>query len=297
MVEPSGTLLWGEGRTVTRLSLDGDRLSVVGEVAAEPGRSGILLDRIVAGSSSGEVTTLLDARGRILELRPGTDRSFQIPGIGAPAHITTGPDRVYLLLDEEIRGGGAVVAYGPDGELVGRWGTLPASAPINKALRGGGLTRCAGGDVFYSYIDSPRILRIRGEQVEEVGARRASFRRLSGREIRRARKASEGTHQVRPLAEAAFRSSRVLALHCDDDGRLYRHVAGPIGEGAEIEVWDSGTGTLVGTVLLSEGILLAVGGTGSETTLFVGSRTDDLGFVLDRLQIDRRATTAVEEGN
>lgn len=287
IAESPTSVLWGEGRVLHRMQIAGERLVVLPPVAIESDLS-MRPDRLVAGSlSSDGVLGVLDSKGRVmlLDSTTGEASGFDIPVMGSPGFLAVGSERIYVLRDEAVRVGGAVVAYNFKGQEVAHWGEVPSESAIHKALRGGGLALCPGGTVYFSYLNSPRIMEERGGEAVPVGIRRADFQVLPGRIVRSALRESRRSRSVRPLAEAAFAGSRVMSLYCSSDGYLFRQVAEPSGGGAKVEIWSPERDELVGVVPLHEGVLLSVHGNHEATTLFVGVQDPESGFTLERKRV------------
>lgn len=239
---------------------------------------------MAAARAQNGALAVLDASGRIAVRDPRSGRvsSFESHLENSPGDMTVTDDRVYLLLQGESEGGSAVVAYSFSGAEAGRWGRMPVDGIIQANLKGGGITACPGGEVFYSYINSPQILRLEepARRVRPVGRASRTFQRLTEGQVHRAQRESTRARSVAPLVKLGLQASRVMALRCSQAG-LLRQVARPSGGGALIEVWDPLSETLSGTVPTGEGILLDAHG----STLYLGRLQQGARFLLDRVEL------------
>lgn len=161
---------------------------------------------------------------------------------------------------------------------------MPAAGIIQQSLTGGGIAGCPDGSIYYSYINSPRILRLEGGASGGIRAfgegGNGSFQVVSDRSIRDAQHESLRTHSVAPLVKLGLGGSRVMGLFCSDGGLLFRQVAEPAGGGSHVEVWNARSEDRVGTVPVGGAVLLAV----ADQTLYLGQVSEERSFTLERIR-------------
>lgn len=254
-----GGLLWPERSGLLRVE-EGDAglLLVEGPVLTE---TTLGLDRLLAGArgARGEIA-LLDSSGRVsVREENGRLSGFATPLGRRAASIAVADRSIYILSHGEDEGGPAVVRFSFDGIEEGRWGEMPADGLIQSVLRGGGVTACPDGSVFYSYLNSRRISRLaESGRVEPIGDPGSSFIELRRSDIRRAFHQAEQDGSTKPLVQLGLDGSRVMALLCSSDNHLFRQVTGPEAGSTRIEVWHPASGELIATIPREEGVLLAV---------------------------------------
>jgi hypothetical protein len=282
LVENTDRFLWGQGREILQISR-----SEAGSFRIEPDFSDLTLglNRLVAAAHAPNGTlAVLDASGRVAVQIPRSRQlsTFETHLENSPGDLAMTNDKLYLLLQGESEGGSAVVSYSFFGAEVGRWGTMPVDGIIQANLKGGGIAACPDGSIFYSYINSPRILRLdtKEHRARVVGRANRTFHALTEGQVHQAQRESTRSRSVAPLVKLGLEASRVMALRCSPAGIL-RQVARPSGGGALIEVWDPHSETLLGTVPAKAGILLDVQG----NTLFLGALRGGEPFLLDRVEL------------
>jgi hypothetical protein len=280
LVEGTDRFLWGE-RGLFRLAT-----SENGPILEEPEGAELTrgMDRLIAAAEAPDGTlAVLDMAGRVAVQSPrrGETWEFEAQLPKQPAGLAVTEGLVYILLQGEPLEGDAVVAYGFDGVEAGRWGTMPADGIIQASLRGGGIAACPDGSVYYSYINSPRILRLpdgADESVRAIGEPSSSFVEVPARKVRYAQDKGKRYSSVAPLVKLGLSASRVLSLLCSEEGLLFRQVAQPAHGGA-IEVWDPLSEELVGTIPVGGEVLLDV----RDQILYLGARSESEGFTLTRI--------------
>lgn len=254
-------LLWGEGRKVIAFEISDTGLTRAKAALPDLGA----LDSVASAGEDGDGTiVLLDWAGRVLSVdrRTGETRGFETLLRNTISDVAVTDGTAYLLLHGGEVGSPAVIGYRLTGEPIGRWGSMPPDGLIQGHLRGGGITACGDGSVFYSYVNSPRIERLTGDQTRAFDADVPGFDRLSAAAIRRADREARDSTSVASIVKLGLTGSRVLGLHCTADGLLLRQVARPSRAGAYVEVWDPIGESLVGIVAPVEGLLVgAVDGT------------------------------------
>jgi hypothetical protein len=281
LAEGTDRFLWGE-REMFRLARSKD-----GPVLEEPKGAELTrgMDRLIAAAEAPDGTlAVLDMAGRVAvqSPRPGKTWDFEAELPAQPAGLAVAKGRVYVLLQGEPLAGDAVVAYGFDGVEAGRWGTMPADGILQASLRGGGIAACPDGSVYYSYINSPRILRLpdgADEDVRAIGEPRRSFVELPAWKLREAEEQGRRTSSVAPLVKLGLSASRVMSLLCSEEGLLFRQVAQPANGGAAIEVWDPLAEELVGTIPMGSEVLLDA----RDQILYLGAQSESEGFTLARI--------------
>ena len=282
-VDGNRGLVWGGDQGLLRIPLKPN--AGLPEPFGEEFTSG--LDALVAGARAWDGTfAVVDSSGRVAVKRlfAGKSASFETHFLNRPGSLAVTEAKVYLLLQGDLEQGPAVVAYTHSGKEVGRWGEMPASGILQARLKGGGIAACSDGSVFYSYINSPQIIRIaRGEtsRTTKLGRKSGSFKTLSARAIRRAQREAKQSRSVAPLVKLGLSTSRVQSLFCSQKGLLLRQVAQPKGGGAHIEVWDSRAESLIGAMPTGDAVLLDV----RDDTLYLGALRDGHAFSLDRIQV------------
>lgn len=279
-----GGYYWGEGNQVYRVDPAAPRV--------EPNRSFWPSveghDRLVASATSSNGTlALLDSSGRVSIHDPKSQRTWTL-SLDIESHaanLTLAQGIVYVLLqDEEAQRASAVIAYDLDGQLLGEWGSMPLDALIQTSLRGGGITSCPDGSVFYSYINSPRILRLAEDDssdVHPIGVQSPSFRELLPRDIVEAYRQSNREESVGPVVKLGLSGSRVMSLFCSSSGLLLRQIAQPGGDGSHVEVWDPKTETLLGTVPTTSEMLLGIDG----EAMILATRAQEKEVLLERFRL------------
>lgn len=274
---------WGEGNLVYRIDV------AAAQVLPKPTNWPFVEghDRLIAmASSSAGRLVLLDSSGDVTVHDPMTGRTWKFSSDlqERAADLAISDMTVYILQEADREAEvSAVVAFDLEGHRVGEWGEMTADALIQATLEGGGITSCPDGTVFYSYINSPRLLRLStqgAKKVDSLGHPDASFQELRSQDVRKAYRASDEQRSVGPLVKLGLSASRVMSLFCSSSGLVFRQVAHPQGAGSIIEVWDPGAGALLGKVDTETGILLSV----EEETLILGTRIEDEGVLLERLQ-------------
>jgi len=277
VAEPRG-LLWGYGGDVLRLDLAEGKVHSLSLV--DPARG---FDRLVSADRRPDGTlALLDASGRVLVWNTDGGDVHRFTATPEPSWggLALSGDHVYLMSQGEDDGSPAVRAFAFDGTPAGNWGDRSPSALIQASLNGGGITSCPDGTVYYSYINSPQILRLGADgRVEEVGEARSDFRTLTASSIRGTAEDGRRLKSVTPLVQLGLGTSRVMSLHCSAEGLLFRHIADPAPPGSLIEVWDSLSGELLGAVHPRAGVLLDV----DDQVLYLGSVDQEVPFRLERL--------------
>lgn len=234
----------------------------------------------------------LNRSGRVAWQRAASNRAsnFQVAAEIQSKAMAIAGDAVYLLLDGQPPGRGAVAAFSLSGKAVGDWGTTPTDAIVQASLRGGGIAACPGGAVFFSTINSSQIIEIdpSSGKLRKLGAVRPGFQTMPAAAIRRAAREAGNRRSVAPLVKLGLASSRVLALACSRQGVLIRQVSQP-GAGGEVEFWSSVSGELLGTLAAETSVLLGE----RDRTLYFGKLDDHGNFVLERIGY---AITAVSRG-
>jgi hypothetical protein len=247
------------------------------------------MDRLIAAAQAPDgKLAVLDMSGRVAVQDPRSGRTWDIEAqlSNQPAGLALTQSRAYVLLQGEPLDGDAVVAYGFDGAEAGRWGKIPADGILQASLRGGGIAACPDGSVFYSYINSPRILRLEDgadESVQAIGEPRSTFVAVPARKVRQAYGEVKRSSSVAPLIKLGLGASRVMSLLCSQEGLLLRQVAQPARGGVLIEVWDPRSEELVGTIPVGgDEVLLDV----RDQILYLGARAGDKDFTLVRVRYD-----------
>lgn len=258
--------LWAERHDFLQVEEVDERLIAKGPALVE---MTLGLDRLIAGTRGpvGEIA-LLDSSGRVAIRESGGRLTGFTSSFGRrAASIAVADGSVSLLLQGESEGGPAIVGFSFEGNEQGRWGQMPADGLLQGILRGGGLTSCSDGSVYYSYINSARISRImEDDHVQPIGDPPSAFVEIEPRDIRRAFHDGERERSTKPLVGLGLGASRVMALLCSPENLLFRQVTGP-GEGSmRIEVWDPASAELVGVLPFEEGVLLAI----EEGMLYMG---------------------------
>lgn len=293
LVEGPSSFLWGGGQEILRIQRAEKGDFHVEEVAGELTQG---MDRLIAAARSpGGTLAVLDASGEVALLQPEAGQVSKLR-IRLPAQqggLAVTEERVYLLLQGEPEEGSAVVAYTRSGAEAGRWGKQPVDAVIQESLSGGGIAACPDGSVFYTYINSPRILRLEPDHegaVRALGKKGSAFQVLSGREVAKAHRDSIRTGSVKPLVTLGLSGSRVMKLLCSEDGLLLRQVAQPDGGGAHVEVWEPRSGELLGRIPVDSGVLLGSLG----HILYLGTLPEGQRFTLERFQLEMGQTQTAE---
>ncbi len=280
LADAADRYLWGEGRQV--LEIEAPR---TGPVIAKPEESNFTrgLDKLIAAARTSEGTlVVLDVSGRVAVHSPdGQMWKFETQLANEPGNLAITKDRIYLLLQGQSRTGSAVAAYTFSGSEIGQWGEMPADGIIQANLRGGGIAACPDGSIFYSYINSPQILKLQNDEKKSVrflGKADSSFDVISKSRIFRAAEEGMRSGSPGPLVKLGLGGSRVMALACSKEGLLFRQVAVPAGKGSYVEVWDPVSSALVGTIPKVDGVLMDVSG----HTLYLGTSEGNK-FVLYRV--------------
>lgn len=258
LLSHGGRLLWVYGREISQIDEAGGGL-VVG-MPVHP-KMTLGLDRIVSAASGprGELV-LLDSGGRVSIRSAEGDLSGFDTGLGnGIGAVAISKESLFFLLQGDIEGGAAVVELTDHGEEKGRWGEMPADGLVQSVLRGGGLTVCPNGEVFYSYINSPRVLRLKPERgVEPIGHPPPDFVEMRPRDVRSAVYEGERERSTRPLVQLGLKATRVTALMCSPEDHLIRQTTNPDEGGMLIEVSDPVSGEVLGSFAHRDGMLLAV---------------------------------------
>ena len=288
LVESPDRFLWGAEREIYRIAASEQGSTLDGPLWPELTEG---LGRLVAvARTPSGALAVLDADGRVRGESPGSKSpwGFQAHLPGGAAKLATTDEAVYLLLQGMESGGAAVVGFDHSGMELGRWGTIPASGLIQLNLSGGGLAACPDGSVFYSYINSPEIWRVDGgdKAVRPLGGSEAEFKVIPERALREASDEGRKARSVAPLVRLGLGASRVAALTCSPEGRLFRQVVRPRGAGSYVEVWEPRSGERLGAIPSGGGVLFDVRG----HTLFLGNLRDGH-FVIEPIEygIARRA--------
>lgn len=295
LVQRQDRFLWAEGNVI--FSIGGTAADLTIAALEEP-RLTAGLDRIVAAAQAVDgALAVVDSSGRVVGARAGSEETwgFETPFRNPGLRVALADRLVYFLLTSDSPGGAAVSAYSVEGIEVGRWGTIPAAGIIQQSLNGGGIAACGDGSVYYSYINSPWILRLEPESKGEARALgKASavpFERIPARTIRKAHLESRRSHTIAPLVELGLSGSRILALFCTEEDLLVRQVAHPGGGGSAVEFWDPRSGQRAGSVDAEAGLLLAV----RHQTLYLGVVPENGPFTLERIHYrvvaDRRGSS------
>ena len=291
LAENPTTFLWGEGRLIFRLSI-----SAEGQVSAQQVFSemtdGLGMLVAAAKTSTGTITAL-DADGRVgIMEASGKVWRFNTHLKGRIGDIAAWKDRVYLLLQGRGENRSAVIAYDFFGKEINRWSEIPPDGIIQASLKGGGITSCPDGVIFYNYINSPQPMELQaGESVKAWGSKFDFFREVTESQVQDAFRASK-RGSVGPLIRLGLSSGRVMAIRCSDEGFLVRQVARPGGEGVEIQILDRRIGDWVGKIAVQDGILLDVKG----RTLYLGTSPKGRGFTLKRVVFDPSSTQTRSPG-
>jgi len=280
LAEGRDRFLWGAGSDLYRIEHETDPdVTVAADADFTKG-----LDRLIAAARTSQGTlALLDSAGTIAIRSPlaGKEWRFSTHLENQAVHLALTESRVYLLLQNDSEESSAIAAFTFSGTEAGRWGRMPAAGIVQTSLNGGGVAACPDGSIFYSYINSPQILRLENgpkNEVRALGKRSESFTLLAEDKVREAYRAGKLLGSVAPLVKLGLSASRVLSLLCSEEGLLLRQVAQPRGGGTHIEVWNSSSETLVGTIPAQDGILLDV----RDQTLYLGTAKDD--FKLERIR-------------
>lgn len=278
-----GGFVCGGERELLRIAQSGASLHVE-PVSEKPYRAiQESLGRIVAASQGFDGTqAFLGESGLIAirQLRSGRDWAVSVREQSPFRHIAVSRGAVYLLLEGFPATGNAVAAYNFQGVMIDRWGSIAEDGILQASLSGGGIAACPDGSVFYSYINSPQVLRLTEEDaVQPIGPPRRSFQVLSGRQIRSSLRESLDSHSVAPAVRLGLSASRVMSLLCSEDGLLFREVAQPHGKGAQIEVWDPMSGQII-ALIKSSGTLMAV----RDNVLFISKFASDGQATLERIR-------------
>jgi hypothetical protein len=273
-------LLWGEGRDVFAFEISDAGLTHEEEESPD---LGALEGLTSAGEDGDGKVVLVDWAGRVLAIdrRTGETWRFETLLRNAVSDVAVANGVAYLLLHGGEVDDPAVIGYRLTGEPIGRWGSMPPDGLLQGNLRGGGITACSDGSIFYSYLNSPGIERLVGDATRPLDGETQHFHRLPPREIRRADRQARNSTSVAPMVKLGLTGSRVMALHCTSDGLLLRQVARPARAGAYVEVWDPIGESLIGIVAPVEGLLI---GAVDHTLLFAtGSKQE--GFRLARTML------------
>lgn len=299
LAESQSKYLWGEQGQIYRVEVSGSETSVS---LAEERVLALGLDRQIGATRAwNETLAILDSSGQI-SLRDGRSRrihSFPTHLANRAGSLAVAGDRAHVLQHGDIESITAVVTYTFEGEEVARWGEMTPDGVLQSRLKGGGIAACPDGSVYYSYINSPRILRLsenRSQRVAALGTVNRDFRVLLPRQIRAAYREALRTRSVTALVELGLSGSRVMSLFCSTEGLLVRQVAPPDRSGSQIEIWDPASEQLIGHISAGGSTLLAVG----DRTVFLGSLTEQREFRLERIRFraetgpteDRRPTKA-----
>lgn len=282
LIEEGNSFLWGESG-IFRIES-----SESGPVLKKPEGADLTrgLDRLIAAAQAPSGTlAVLDVSGRVAVQSPrsGQTWGFDTQLQNHPASLAVTESLVYLLLQGEPEEGSAVVAYSFDGVEAGRWGTMPADGIIQARLSGGGITACPDGSIFYSYINSPQVLRLEdgaNKSVRAIGRQRSSFVAVSARKVHQAYSDGMRSSSVAPLVKLGLSASRVMSLLCSNESLLFRQVAKPARGGAQIEVWDPLSEELVGTIPVGGAVLLGA----RDQILYLGTMSESQNFTLERIQ-------------
>ena len=274
--------LWGDDRELRELTVRGKNVTqrVVLETLTQD------LDQLsTAAVTKTGTLAVMDVRGHLAvhSSAPEKDWHFEIDHPGRLGPIAVTNDRLYLLLQGPSAGAAAVEAYSFQGVKVGEWGTIPPDGLIQAVLKGGGIVACSDGEVYYSYLNSSRIMRIERnplQGVRELGAKPPAFQVIPGDEVQAAyQKTKRGP--VAPLIKLGLGASRVLALRCLDDKFLLWQVARPNGAGSDVYLFDRVRNQWQGSLFLRTGVLLDLDG----NTLILGDLSEDQSFRLDFLKV------------
>jgi len=289
-----GRFLWGERGDVITLISSGSSLDTVGDSMVEVTLG---LDRLVAADRTSDGTLgVLDSSGQVVvrESRSREMWSFRSERLNPAGDLAVSQRRVFLLLEGDLPDRPAVAAYSLNGGEAGTWGRVGTGGILQANTNGGGITACPDGLVYYSYINSREIFRV--DPTEEGSDSRAvtksaTFEESSASQVRRAYREGQESHSVGPVIQLALRASRVLALHCSDDGILFRQVAHPGHGGAVVEAWDPASGTLLGSFDTGQGVLMDV----QDQVLYLGQVSEEESFVLERIHYELRSISDLKK--
>ncbi len=270
LVQGEERYLWVEAGQVLRIHRSSSALEL--EVSEDPELIQGLDGLVAAARGPDGIVAFLDASGRVSLRQEGTETrwDFRIGQETRAESIAVSREEVFLLRASREPQGAAVVAFTFDGQPSGQWGEMPADAAVQAKLSGGGLAVCPDGSVYFSYINSPKVVRL-GDRVQGTvqpfreGS--TSFQLLDEDQIRKANQSSKRAGSVKDLVQLGLQASRVMALFCSADGVLFRQVAQPRA-GSFVEVIDPGPEQLLDTIPVGTRVLLGV----EQHTLYLGDR-------------------------
>lgn len=273
-------LLWGEGRSAFLFEISERGLTNTKRGSLDLGA----LDSLASAAEDGDGTIVfVDWAGRVLAKNRQTGETWSFDTLlrNSVSDVAVADEIAYLLLHGGEIGNRAVTGYKLTGEPIGSWGSMPPDGLIQSNLRGGGITACGDGSIFYSYVNSPAIQRLDGDATRPFRGETQHFHRLSPGEIRRADREARSSTSVGAVVKLGLTGSRVMALHCTTDGLLLRQVARPARAGAYVEVWDAAGESLIGIVAPVEGLLIGA----VDRTLLFATGSQQEGFRLARTML------------